>query len=169
MGNRKQIHKKIVSLLLTMLICLSMPCGIISAEEQGTVPEPVQYEAGTAPLTVPQAQQMDINACIGIASNIPPANHKTGVISVAISSAEAVAIDRVLKYDRRANAGTVSYTKPSPYDHSSEYYYNQLNEGEKKTYNAMLAAFNDCLFHEKLQQQLHWLCHKLCRAYKGRA
>lgn len=149
MGNTKQLHKKIISLLLMLLICLSMPCGLTAAEEQRTVSEPVQYETSSAPLTVEQAQQMDISACISIANNIPPANHHTGVTSVALSSAEAMAIDRVLEYDRQANIGSTLYKKASAYDFSSEYYYDQLTEGEKKTYDAILAAFNDCLHSTK--------------------
>ena len=151
------MKKRIVSLLLSLLMCLSMPCMSAAAEDQIpelTTPQNEVSEAYTAAekdsanslLTIEKAQQMDISECIEIANTIaPPENHGVGVTSVEISPAQAVIIDRVIEYDRQANEGIAVYTRAASYDFTSEYYYNQLTANEKKTYDAMLAVFNDCL------------------------
>ncbi|MGN0637331.1 MAG: DUF4214 domain-containing protein [Huintestinicola sp.] len=151
------MKKKIVSLLLSLLMCLSMPCISASAEDQVSgISSPANELTAVSgsntkgitnpELTLERAQQMDISECIEIANSItPPANNGVGVTSVEISPAEAAAIERVLEYDRQQNEGIAVYSRAAAYDFSSEYYYDQLTSAEKKTYNEILSVFNDCI------------------------
>ncbi|MGN0637332.1 MAG: DUF4214 domain-containing protein [Huintestinicola sp.] len=159
------MKKRIVSLLLAVLMCMSMPCVSAAAEETASAQvaasqDLAQSTAVSAPdedyttsfrreypeLTVADVQQMDITECIEMANLIqPPQDTDRRIPSFRLSEVEEAVLDRVLGYDEANTDNTAVYSKDAAYNFTSSYYYDQLTAYEKKTYNEMLDACNTCL------------------------